>query len=280
MKNKNATSGNFAKAYEIFSNRFLTVILSIVCYSLPFYLLYIFMSDFLCFKVPLNTSFSGIEITSQQIYGVLFIIIQSVVFKPFFMSTMNFLSTTYKKDEYIKPKTTILRSLKLYKPLILTSLLFNLIVFLPTFLSALTLILSVYFYFNDMVPLCSLFSIISLLSLIPTMFFTPYFQTMFYFNPFVINSSEDKPVDILKKTYTSLNQSKMRAFLILFSVMILSLLISQTVIELILLSKIPDNYILEIFTNFILSIINSYFIIFLSLWYKDKCEETTNYKEK
>lgn len=280
MENKNATSGNFKKAYEIFSTRFLTVLLSIVCYSLPFYTMYVFMIDFLSLKCPINTTFFEVEISSKQIYSMLFIFIQSAIFTPFFMSTMNFLATTYKPDEYIKPKIIIVKPLKLYKPLILTSLLFNLILFLPTFISISTLVLATYFYVNNVAILGLLTSIISLLISLSTIFITPYCLTMFYLNPFVITSSDNKPVDTLKKTYNSLKTFKMRTFLILASVFILNLLISQIVINLLSLSKIPDNYVVEIFTNLILSIINAYFIIFLSLWYKDKCEESTNHKEQ
>ncbi len=233
----------FKKAYDIYSNKFKSVLKIILFFYVPFYLLFLMADNLTKNYITGSINMLGISIARSEIALYLFLVMLNLIFTTFFMASIYFLVNDYLKKKEINFNEIILKVFKL-SPFILVTI-------------------SIYYFL-----IFSSFAFIIV---------TPFIMTIFYFNTFIVCEGEKNPINALKESYISIKGNILMAFFVIILVSLLDSFLTNILFNFINLSNMPKNMFYNMFYEFISMLISAYFYILLSIWYKNKLENSNSY---
>ncbi len=223
------------KAFDIFSNKFKTILILTLIFYIPFYLLS-YIGDKFATKTFINSlSIAGFVFGYGEIFSIIFVTVLNFIFSPIFMGSIYILVIDYINNEEIDYKSILKKSIRLWPIFFISIVMYYILVF------------------------SSIWCIIV----------TPFIITIFYFNTFAICEGKTNPIEALKTSFRSLKGKILVSFGIILMTSILNTFIGNILFSLVNLSNMPANILFFVFYNTINTIISAYFYIFLSLWYKD-----------
>ncbi len=235
MKDKAVNKNILSRAYDIFSNKFKTILILTLIFYIPFYFLAYVGDRFAILNFVNTFNVMGIEFSYGEILSMFIVMILNFIFTPVFMGSIYFVVMDYVNGEEIDYKKIINKSIKLWPIFFMTIVIFYFLLF------------------------CSAWFII----------LTPFVFTIFYFNTFAICEGNRNPIKALKVSYKSIKGKIFISFAIIFLTSILNSFIGNILFSFVNLSDMPSNVLVFMFYNTINTIISAYFYIFLSLWYKN-----------
>lgn len=234
---KSMQSDNYLmKAYNIYSSKFKTVLILTLIFYIPFYLIYYVGTDLIDKYITTSYMIMEMEIPMSFVATNFLVVILNLIFTPIFMGSMYLLVKEYLAENTIDYRKIAITTLKLWPIAIITTILY-------------------YFLVVITIPFL----------IVPLMI-----SIMFYFYSFVIFEGEKNPIKVLKTAFRSLKGNYFTAFAIIFLTSLLSSFLIQILFSVINISKMPNNIFLFMLYNLFSTVLNAYFYIFLSLWYKDK----------
>lgn len=266
----------FKNAFDIFSNRFLTVLLSAAVVYIPFYVIYVVLSNYFSTYITGSVNYFGmIEVSYAQIYNNAVFFILSMILSPIFVAAMYILVKKSNNGENIRPMKVVFEAIKMAPRLFTASFIYNLIISVPYILLFLLLNLVYFISLTGMSGIVfSAFELLLKLGLsaltVCTVLLTPFLMTMFYFNTFVVASGTKGVKNVMKKSYNVIRKGWFSSFLIILGIHVLILRINDIFINLMNVFGMPDNIFLFVFYNIITYVISGYFFIFLSIWFDNK----------
>lgn len=237
---KTKSNENFLKdAYNIYSNKFKSVLILTIFFYIPFYTIFFGSSTLIMSKYPDSIDFSGVAIPLASIILNIVVIFLNVIFSPLFMASMYFLVKNFLSNEDINYKNIIKDVLKLWPFIILTSIIYYFLICLA----------------------------------VPIFIFIPYIITVFYFYIFSICEGYKNPIHALKYSFKIVKGKFLITFAIILLTSLLSSFITNILFSVVSISGMPDNVVLSIFYNLVGTIINAYFHIFLAIWFINRTGE-------
>lgn len=230
---KTKSNDNFLKqAYNIYTNKFKSVLILTIIFYIPFYTIFFLSNLLVVSNYQGSITLVGISIPIAPIILSIIVMILNIIFSPLFMASMYFLVKAFLEDEEINYKKIIKSVFKLWPFIIMTS---------------------VVYYF------------LILLSM-PVLIFIPYVITVFYFYTFSICEGYKNPISALKYSFKIVKGKFFMTFAIILLTSLLSSFIINILFGMVSIAGMPNNIVLSIFYNLVGTIINSYFHIFLALW--------------
>ncbi len=233
------TNNLLKKAYDIFSNRFTTVLLLTLFFYLPFYLIFYVVSGIVEQRFPGTLLLNGMEFPTAFLILNFFILALNIIFSPAFMSSIYILSNEYSEESKLKFSAIIKRVFKMWPILFISTIFFCLIV----------------------------------LASVPIIIVTPFIVAYLYFYAFIVCEGVKNPFVVLMTSFKSLKGSYLATFGIILLVSILNLTITTMLENIVALSKMPMNLPFYIYYNLLNTIVSAYFYVFLALWFKGKYDD-------
>lgn len=268
----------FKNAFDIFSNRFLTVLLSTIVVYVPYYILYIVISNYFSANITGSINYLGVlEVPYVNLFNNALSFFLNLIFTPIFVASMYILVKKSKENAVIRPKDVILEAIKMTPRLFTASFVYNLIISVPYII---ILLLSSIVYFLSLKATSGvLFNVFELgLNLmlrfltICTIAITPFLMTLFYFNTYVVASGTVGVKNVMKKSYSIIRKGWFSSFLIIMAISLLNIIINEIFFNLVTIFAMPDNLFMYVIYNVLVSVISGYFFIFLSIWYDNKAK--------
>ncbi len=239
MESVSKTNNMLSQAYNIFSNKFITVLLLTLFFYVPFYIIYYISSSYVEQRYTGVFALNGFDLPQSFVILSIFILFLNSIFSPVFMSSIYLLTNEYSEESKLKFGIIVKRVLKMWPILFITSICFNCLVFASA----------------------------------PLIILTPFVFVFFYFYAFVICEGVKNPLVVLMTTYKSLKGSYLVSFAILLLVSVLNLSIGGILSNLVEATNMPLNIATYIFFNIINTIISAYFYVFLAIWFKGKYDD-------
>ncbi len=233
---KSAEVNFLKKAYNIYSSRFKTVLILTLFIYIPFYLLYFAGNSIGLKYITGSITISGINFLKSDIFSTVLVYTLNFIFTPIFMASMYFLVDKFLNDEKVNTKVIIRKVCKLYPFLLLSSVIYYFLI------------------------VCA----------VPFIILVPYILTIYYFYIFEICEGEKNPIKAFKKSHNNVRGKFFYTFAIILFVSILSSLLTNILDKLINVSNMPSNVVFYMYYNLINTIINAYFYVLISLWYKNR----------
>lgn len=231
-KSKKSNNNFLKQAYNIYSNKFKSVLILTLLFYVPFYIIFFISSIVTMEYYPNSIDFAGISIAEADIILNLVILVLNIIFSPLFMGSMYFLVKQFLNIEEINYKIIFKKTMKISHYIIFASLLYYALIFLS----------------------------------LPVFIVMPYVMTVFYFHTFSVCEGHKNPINAIKYSFKIVKNNFFMTFLIIILTSILSSFVTEILFGIITISKMPNNIVVSMFYNLFATLLNSYFYIFLALW--------------